>query len=118
MHILYNSAGDLRSEIALHALQLFVGRRSQTPNGARAAAFGSGPRPFLGYDNGLRPLPSAAAFGRFVTRSLSEENNTQIRSRLPALLILLNDIISVITVCIKLSLGCKTAGMESVGPVI
>ena len=56
-------------------------------NGARAAAFGSGPRPFLGYDNGLRPLPSAAAFGRFVTRSLSEGNNTQIRSRLPALLI-------------------------------
>ena len=27
------------------------------------------------------------ASGRFVTRSLSEENNTQIRSRLPALLI-------------------------------
>ena len=57
------------------------------PNGARAAAFGSGPRPFLGYDIGLRPLPSAAAFGQFVTRSLSEGNNKPRRSHLPALLI-------------------------------
>ena len=62
------------------------------PNGARAAAFGSGPRPFLGYDIGLRPLPSAAAFDQFVTRSLSEGNNKPRRSRLPALLMLIFEI--------------------------
>ena len=55
MHILYNSAGDLRSKIALHALQLFGRRRSLTelgplPSAAalarpQAAAFGSGLRP-------------------------------------------------------------------------
>ena len=38
----------------------------------RAAAFGSDPRPFLESANGLRPLPAAAAFGRFQGRSLFE----------------------------------------------
>ena len=40
----------------------------------RAAAFGSDPRPFLKSSNGLRPLPSAAAFGQFQGRSLFETN--------------------------------------------
>ena len=73
MHILYNSAGDLWSEIALHAFQLFIVDSEAKPDGAQAAAYGSGPRPFLGCDNGLRPLPSAAAFGRFEGRSLFED---------------------------------------------
>ena len=38
----------------------------------RAAAFGSETRPFLESANGLRPLPAAAAFGRFQGRSLFE----------------------------------------------
>ena len=38
----------------------------------RAAAFGSDPQLFLESANGLRPLPSAAAFGRFQGRSLFE----------------------------------------------
>ena len=48
-----------------------------TTNGGerpRAAAFGSDPRPFLESSNGLRPLPSAAAFGQFQRRSLFETN--------------------------------------------
>ena len=50
----------------------------------RAAAFGSDPRPFLESSYGLRPLPSAAAFGQFQRRSLFETNKKK-RSRLPAL---------------------------------
>ena len=41
----------------------------------RTAAFGSGPRPVLGSRNGLRPLPSAAAFGQFKEGACSSVNN-------------------------------------------
>ena len=59
---LYYSAGKFWNKTAITSLVLVTINAGERP---RTAAFGSGPRPVLRSANGLRPLPSAAAFGQF-----------------------------------------------------